>query len=307
VDTLINILTEPKNALVKQYQKFFRMEGSELQFTPGAMVLIAERALKRDTGARALRAVCEEIMLDLMYKLPDQQAGGKYLIDEAIVEGKRHLFEIKPPSDGGNRRRRLSQIRLSRTGGAQGAARSISLVHFAPIRNARPRSWWSASPVAENCLSDWVGSANVAPTCRWQQEGCAAAHPRWPFIPSRLDSRLGCTATQEPVACRAPSSPAVPFLSTSFASLELLEPRRLLSSTPKMVLNNPIDHPRELRPDLVDPKTGIQRAVARVRPGRHHLDESRQHHQPAAPGDTDGFGARFGTSAPLCRRMSWMR
>jgi ATP-dependent Clp protease ATP-binding subunit ClpX len=97
VDTLINILTEPKNALVKQYQKFFRMEGSELQFTPGAMVLIAERALKRDTGARALRAVCEEIMLDLMYKLPDQQAGGKYVIDEAIVEGKRHLFEIKPP------------------------------------------------------------------------------------------------------------------------------------------------------------------------------------------------------------------
>src|SRR3954449_4853818 len=96
VDTLINILTEPKNALVKQYQKFFRMEGSELQFTPGALVLIAERALKRDTGARALRAVCEEIMLDLMYKLPDQQTGGKYLIDEDIVEGRENLFEIKP-------------------------------------------------------------------------------------------------------------------------------------------------------------------------------------------------------------------
>ena len=96
VDTLINILTEPKNALVKQYQKFFRMEGGELSFTPGALELIAERALKRDTGARALRAVCEEIMLDLMYKLPDQQQGGKYVIDEHIVEGKRSLFEIKP-------------------------------------------------------------------------------------------------------------------------------------------------------------------------------------------------------------------
>jgi ATP-dependent Clp protease ATP-binding subunit ClpX len=96
VDTLINILTEPKNALVKQYQKFFRMEGGELSFTPAALELIAERALKRDTGARALRAVCEEIMLDLMYKLPDQQAGGKYVIDEHVVEGKRHLFEIKP-------------------------------------------------------------------------------------------------------------------------------------------------------------------------------------------------------------------
>ncbi|CAN5441402.1 ATP-dependent Clp protease ATP-binding subunit ClpX [soil metagenome] len=96
VDTLINILTEPKNALVKQYQKFFRMEGAELSFTPDALEMIAERALKRATGARALRAVCEEIMLDLMYKLPDQQQGGKYVIDEHIVEGKRSLFEIKP-------------------------------------------------------------------------------------------------------------------------------------------------------------------------------------------------------------------
>jgi ATP-dependent Clp protease ATP-binding subunit ClpX len=58
--------------------------------------MIAERALKRDTGARVLRAVCEEIMLDLMYKLPDQQAGGKYIINEAIVEGRQALFELKP-------------------------------------------------------------------------------------------------------------------------------------------------------------------------------------------------------------------
>jgi len=96
VRTLINILTEPKNALVKQYQKFFRLEGSELEFTPGALRAISQRALKRDTGARALRAVCEEIMLDLMYKLPDQQQGGKYLVDEDIVDGRAHLFEIKP-------------------------------------------------------------------------------------------------------------------------------------------------------------------------------------------------------------------
>jgi len=96
-DILINILTEPKNAIVKQYKKFFRLEGSDVEFTPGALRLIAERALKRDTGARALRAVTEEIMLDLMYKLPDQQnQGGKYIIDESIVEGRASLFEIKP-------------------------------------------------------------------------------------------------------------------------------------------------------------------------------------------------------------------
>ncbi len=93
VTTLVNILTEPKNALVKQYQKFFRMEGSELEFTPGSLEMIAERALKRDTGARALRAVCEEIMLDLMYKLPDQQQGGKYIITESVVMGHVSLFE----------------------------------------------------------------------------------------------------------------------------------------------------------------------------------------------------------------------
>src|SRR5689334_6238489 len=97
VATLINILTEPKNALVKQYQKFFRMEGSEVEFTAGALELIAERALKRDTGARALRAVCEEIMLDLMYKLPDQQQGGKYIVNEEVVEGRQNLFELKQP------------------------------------------------------------------------------------------------------------------------------------------------------------------------------------------------------------------
>ena len=96
VATLINILTEPKNAIVKQYQKFFRLENSEVEFTARALELIAERALKRDTGARALRAVCEEIMLDLMYKLPDQQAGGKYVINEAVVEGRQTLFELKP-------------------------------------------------------------------------------------------------------------------------------------------------------------------------------------------------------------------
>jgi ATP-dependent Clp protease ATP-binding subunit ClpX len=96
VKTLINILTEPKNALVKQFQRFFRMEGSELEFTPGALELIAERALKRDTGARALRAVVEELMLDLMYRLPDEQQGGKYMITEDIVEGRISMFDIKP-------------------------------------------------------------------------------------------------------------------------------------------------------------------------------------------------------------------
>jgi len=95
VSTLVTILTEPRNALVKQYGRFFRMEGSDLEFTSGALKMIAQKALKRDTGARALRAVCEELMLDLMYALPDQQQGVKYVIDEAVVAGRRSLFEVK--------------------------------------------------------------------------------------------------------------------------------------------------------------------------------------------------------------------
>ena len=96
VDALVNILTEPRNAIAKQYKRFFRMEGCELEFTPGALELIAERAMKRDTGARALRAVCEELMIGVMYSLPDQGPGGKYVIDEAFVLGQRGLFDRKP-------------------------------------------------------------------------------------------------------------------------------------------------------------------------------------------------------------------
>jgi ATP-dependent Clp protease ATP-binding subunit ClpX len=95
VNVLVTILTEPKNAMVKQYQKFFRMEGCELEFTPGSLRRIAEKALKRDTGARALRAVCEEMMLDLMYALPDQGPGGRYIVTEAVVDGREVLFTPK--------------------------------------------------------------------------------------------------------------------------------------------------------------------------------------------------------------------
>jgi len=92
---LVKILTEPRNALIKQYQKFFEMEDTSLEFTPGALLAIAKKALKRDTGARALRAVTEEIMLDIMFELPDQAGKAKYVIDEDIVEGKAALFSAR--------------------------------------------------------------------------------------------------------------------------------------------------------------------------------------------------------------------
>ena len=95
VDTLVNILVAPRNAIVKQYQRFFEMEGSTLEFTGGALRKIAERALSRETGARALRAVCEETMLNIMFDLPDAP-DGHYIVDEGVVDGHGSVFERAP-------------------------------------------------------------------------------------------------------------------------------------------------------------------------------------------------------------------
>jgi ATP-dependent Clp protease ATP-binding subunit ClpX len=87
---LVRILLEPKNALVRQYQHLFSLEGAQLEFTPGALDLIAQRALDRNTGARALRAVVDELMLDLMYALPElDNAGVTYCINEDAVRAGR--------------------------------------------------------------------------------------------------------------------------------------------------------------------------------------------------------------------------
>ena len=94
-NALMDILTKPKNSLQKQYQKFFEMEKARLEFTDGALHALAQKALKRDTGARALRAIIEELMVDLMYKLPEEPKDSKYVITRDIVEGKAGLFTEK--------------------------------------------------------------------------------------------------------------------------------------------------------------------------------------------------------------------
>ena len=86
-NALIDILTKPKNALIKQYQKFFEMENAELQFTDDSLHALAKNALKHATGARALRSLAEKLMIDLMYQLPEEPKPAKYLITKDIVEG----------------------------------------------------------------------------------------------------------------------------------------------------------------------------------------------------------------------------
>jgi ATP-dependent Clp protease ATP-binding subunit ClpX len=84
-DALMRILREPKNALVKQYMKFFQFDDVELEFTDDALVAVAEQALLRGTGARGLRAILEEVLLNVMYELPSREDVGKCVIDRSVV------------------------------------------------------------------------------------------------------------------------------------------------------------------------------------------------------------------------------
>jgi ATP-dependent Clp protease ATP-binding subunit ClpX len=88
VDDLVHVLTQPKNALVKQYEKFFEMDGVELLVTDGALHAIAEQAMTRGTGARGLRAIMEEVLLDTMYELPDRSDIAQVVIDEQVVRDR---------------------------------------------------------------------------------------------------------------------------------------------------------------------------------------------------------------------------
>ncbi|MEM8833462.1 MAG: ATP-dependent Clp protease ATP-binding subunit ClpX [Pseudomonadota bacterium] len=88
-DALVTILTEPKNALVKQFKTLFGMEEAELEFTDDALIAIAKKAIERKTGARGLRSILEGMLLDTMYDLPDKDNVEKVVVDQDVVEGKK--------------------------------------------------------------------------------------------------------------------------------------------------------------------------------------------------------------------------
>ncbi|MDX9993725.1 MAG: ATP-dependent Clp protease ATP-binding subunit ClpX [Rhodocyclaceae bacterium] len=104
-EALVKILIEPKNALIKQYQKLFAMEGVELEVRPAALQAIARKAIKRKTGARGLRSIMENVLLDTMYELPGMQGVAKVVIDEAMIEtGSQPLliYADQPKVSGSN-------------------------------------------------------------------------------------------------------------------------------------------------------------------------------------------------------------
>jgi ATP-dependent Clp protease ATP-binding subunit ClpX len=87
-DALVRILTEPKNAIIKQYAKLFEMEGCELEMRESALYAVAQRAMERNTGARGLRTIIESVLLDTMYDLPSLEHVSRVVIDDAVVRGE---------------------------------------------------------------------------------------------------------------------------------------------------------------------------------------------------------------------------
>jgi len=91
VDDLVRILTEPKNALVRQFQGLFAMEGATLEFDPSGLRAISDLAIQRETGVRALRSIVEAMLLDLLYELPNRKDPRRFIVDGDVVAGKKSL------------------------------------------------------------------------------------------------------------------------------------------------------------------------------------------------------------------------
>ncbi|MBP5275060.1 MAG: ATP-dependent Clp protease ATP-binding subunit ClpX, partial [Abditibacteriota bacterium] len=101
-EAFVRILTEPKNAIVKQYEELLAMDGVELEFTPEALKAVADEAVRRKTGARALRSILEKVMNDIMFEVPSDDSVSKVIITEDAVNGKASPEIIKGSEEGNN-------------------------------------------------------------------------------------------------------------------------------------------------------------------------------------------------------------
>ncbi len=108
-ETMIRILTEPRNAIIKQYQKMLALDNVELEVTADGMEAIAERALAAHTGARALRTIVEEVLLEIMYEIPSQEHIHRCIINAEVVAGRGHPIMVPRPTERSDFRRRLDE------------------------------------------------------------------------------------------------------------------------------------------------------------------------------------------------------
>jgi ATP-dependent Clp protease ATP-binding subunit ClpX len=111
------ILTEPRNALTKQYRKLFDMEGAELEFREEALRAVSHRAMQRKTGARGLRTILENVLLDTMYELPSLRNVVKVVVDEPVIEGTTKPYIVYRSEEG-----RVASVEEPRRAGGSGHA-----------------------------------------------------------------------------------------------------------------------------------------------------------------------------------------
>ena len=98
-EALVRILTEPKNAITKQYVRLFDMEGCDIEFRDDALRAIARKAMERKTGARGLRTILEHVLLDTMYDLPSMEGVSKVVIDESVITGESKPYMVFETSE----------------------------------------------------------------------------------------------------------------------------------------------------------------------------------------------------------------
>ena len=119
-EALIRILTEPKNALIKQYQKLFAMEDTKLEFLPEALATIAKLAMRRKTGARGLRTIMEETLLDTMYEIPSHEKKlKKVVVNEQFVLNKSKPFLILSNDSNTKKSEKQAKVRKAKLTGTK--------------------------------------------------------------------------------------------------------------------------------------------------------------------------------------------
>jgi ATP-dependent Clp protease ATP-binding subunit ClpX len=106
---MLRILTEPRNAIVRQYKKMFEIDHVELEFTPDGLNAIVERAMRSRTGARALRTAVEEVLLGVMYDIPSQEHIGRCIINAEVVEARGAPIMVPRTADRSEYRRRMDE------------------------------------------------------------------------------------------------------------------------------------------------------------------------------------------------------
>ena len=161
-DALVDILTEPKNALVKQYQKLFEFEDVRLRFSDGALRAVARQALARKSGARGLRSILENVMLDLMYDIPSRDDVEECVISEEVIEqGSKPLLVLKQEA-----RVRLTALPPGKRGPWESSATTTTPRNPASPRAAAPtrraRRFRCSRCATSSCSRTWSSRCSSA-------------------------------------------------------------------------------------------------------------------------------------------------